>query len=113
MSSTVLEQLRAEQEEVEAIERAVVAILGEKPRNVRFQACNCGENRPILTDFLAFCGIFCGVTSQHRERVLHGHKVSNLLDEAAGRSRHVKELYEDKDGLVARFRSLWGGKMRC
>ena len=35
MSSTVLEQLRAEQEEIEALERAVVATLGEKPRNVR------------------------------------------------------------------------------
>lgn len=39
MSSTVLEQLRAEQEEIEAIERAVVAILGEKPRNVRLPWC--------------------------------------------------------------------------
>lgn len=70
MSSTVLEQLRAEQEEIEAIERTVVAILGEKPRN-------------------------------HRERVLHGHKVSHLLTEATTRSRHVKELYEDKDGTFA------------
>ncbi|GMF64985.1 unnamed protein product [Phytophthora lilii] len=34
MSSTVLEQLRAEQEEIETLERAVVATLGEKPRNV-------------------------------------------------------------------------------
>lgn len=35
MSSTVLEQLRAEQEAIESYERAIVAILGEKPRNVR------------------------------------------------------------------------------
>lgn len=38
MSSTVLEQLRAEQEEIEALERAIVATLGEKPRNVRTSA---------------------------------------------------------------------------
>ncbi|KAH7474850.1 Splicing factor SF3a60-like protein [Phytophthora ramorum] len=70
MSSTVLEQLRAEQEEVEALERAVVATLGEKPRN-------------------------------HRSRVLHGHKVSNLLDEVTHHSKHVKELYNDEDGIFA------------
>ncbi|RLN91800.1 hypothetical protein BBJ28_00008337 [Nothophytophthora sp. Chile5] len=69
MSSTVLEQLRAEQEEIESFERAVVATLGEKPRNVR--------------------------------RVLHGHKVSNLLDEVAQHSEHVKELYDDKDHTFA------------
>lgn len=46
---------------------------------------------------------------QHRDRVLHGHKVSNLLDEATTRSRHVKELYEDKDGYVGqRRRSVVG-----
>jgi hypothetical protein len=39
MSSTVLEQLRAEQEEIEALERAVVATLGDKPRNVN--GCSC------------------------------------------------------------------------
>ncbi|TMW57775.1 hypothetical protein Poli38472_014378 [Pythium oligandrum] len=33
----------------------------------------------------------------HRERVLHGHKVSNLLDKVVEQSQHVKELYEDKD----------------
>uniref|UniRef100_K3X6A8 C2H2-type domain-containing protein n=1 Tax=Globisporangium ultimum (strain ATCC 200006 / CBS 805.95 / DAOM BR144) TaxID=431595 RepID=K3X6A8_GLOUD len=66
MASTVLEQLRAEQEAIESYERAVVSILGEKPRN-------------------------------HRERVLHGHKVSNLLDQVVQHSAHVKELYDDKD----------------
>ncbi|EGZ16220.1 hypothetical protein PHYSODRAFT_508363 [Phytophthora sojae] len=70
MSSTVLEQLRAEQEEIEALERAVVATLGEKPRN-------------------------------HRGRVLHGHKVSNLLDAVTRHSKHVKELYDDEDGTFA------------
>ncbi|CAI5729869.1 unnamed protein product [Hyaloperonospora brassicae] len=70
MSSTVLEQLRAEQEEIEALERAVVATLGEKPRN-------------------------------HRSRVLHGHKVSKLLDKVTEQSKHVKELYEDEDGIFA------------
>ncbi|POM72273.1 Splicing factor 3A [Phytophthora palmivora] len=68
MSSTVLEQLRAEQEEIEALERAIVATLGEKPRN-------------------------------HRGRVLHGHKVSKLLDEVTQHSKHVKELYDDEDGI--------------
>jgi splicing factor 3A subunit 3 len=34
MSSSVLEQLRAEQEDVESYERAIVSILNEKPRNV-------------------------------------------------------------------------------
>eukprot|EP00644_Phytophthora_capsici_P017198 jgi/Phyca11/122543/e_gw1.48.5.1 len=68
MSSTVLEQLRAEQEEIEQLERAIVATLGEKPRN-------------------------------HRGRVLHGHKVSNLLDEVSKHSKHAKELYDDEDGI--------------
>lgn len=35
MSSTVLEQLRAEQEAIESYERAIVSILNDKPRNVR------------------------------------------------------------------------------
>lgn len=35
MSSTVLEQLRAEQEAIESVERAAVSVLSEKPRNVR------------------------------------------------------------------------------
>uniref|UniRef100_A0AAV1UE88 C2H2-type domain-containing protein n=1 Tax=Peronospora matthiolae TaxID=2874970 RepID=A0AAV1UE88_9STRA len=70
MSSTVLEQLRAEQEEIEALERAVVATLGEKPRN-------------------------------HRSRVLHGHKVSKLLDKVTQQSKYVKELYADEDGIFA------------
>lgn len=50
MSSTVLEQLRAEQEEIEALERAVVATLGEKPRNVRPSGCSRrrASVRPIL-----------------------------------------------------------------
>ncbi|TDH67544.1 hypothetical protein CCR75_006927 [Bremia lactucae] len=68
MSSTVLEQLRAEQEEIEALERAIVATLGDKPRN-------------------------------HRSRVLHGHKVSNLLTEVTKHSKHTKELYDDEDGI--------------
>lgn len=34
---------------------------------------------------------------QHRDRVLHGHKVSNLLDQVVEHSTHVKELYDDKD----------------
>ncbi|DAZ94621.1 TPA: hypothetical protein N0F65_010560 [Lagenidium giganteum] len=66
MASTVLEQLRSAQEDIESYERAVVSMLQEKPRN-------------------------------HRERVLHGHKVSNLLDKVVTQSAHVKELYEDKD----------------
>ncbi|KAF4321656.1 hypothetical protein BBO99_00001167 [Phytophthora kernoviae] len=70
MSSTALEQLRAEHEEIENLERAVVATLGEKPRN-------------------------------HRGRVLHGHKVSNLLDEVVSHSKHAKELYDDEDGIFA------------
>ncbi|GAB9472378.1 Splicing factor 3a [Globisporangium polare] len=66
MSSTVLEQLRAEQEAIESYERAIVSILNDKPRN-------------------------------HRGRVLHGHKVSNLLDQVVEHSTHVEELYDDKD----------------
>jgi len=35
--------------------------------------------------------------------------VSNLLDESTTRSRHVKELYEDKDGYVGTFSDgSWG-----
>ncbi|KAJ0398867.1 hypothetical protein P43SY_010158 [Pythium insidiosum] len=34
----------------------------------------------------------------HRERVLHGHKVSNLLDKVVEQSKHVSELYRDSDG---------------
>ncbi|KAF4033220.1 hypothetical protein GN244_ATG14917 [Phytophthora infestans] len=79
MSSTVLEQLRAEQEEIEALERAIVATLGDKPRN-------------------------------HRSRVLHGHKVSNLLDEVTQHSKHVKELYEDEDGIFAEETENMRGK---
>lgn len=41
MSSTVLEQLRAEQEAIESYERAVVSILNDKPRNVRPQSLHC------------------------------------------------------------------------
>ncbi|RLN97796.1 hypothetical protein BBJ28_00013664 [Nothophytophthora sp. Chile5] len=85
MSSTVLEQLRAEQEEIESFERAVVATLGEKPRNVRrcVAVATCW-------DAVSF------------GRVLHGHKVSNLLDEVVQHSEHVKELYDDKDQYVSR-----------
>ncbi|OWZ15430.1 Splicing factor 3A [Phytophthora megakarya] len=79
MSSTVLEQLRAEQEEIEALERAVVATLGEKPRN-------------------------------HRGRVLHGHKVSKLLDEVTQHSKHVKELYDDEDGIFTEETEIMRGK---
>ncbi|KAL7692824.1 putative Zinc finger C2H2-type, splicing factor SF3a60 binding domain, SF3A3 [Plasmopara halstedii] len=70
MSSTVLEQLRAEQEEIEMLERAIVATLSEKSRN-------------------------------HRSRILHGHKVSILLNEVAKHSKHVKELYDDEDNIFA------------
>ncbi|OQR92055.1 splicing factor 3A [Achlya hypogyna] len=34
----------------------------------------------------------------HKARVLHGHKVSQLLDNVTARSRDVLELYEDKEG---------------
>lgn len=41
MSSTVLEQLRAEQEAIESYERAIVSILNDKPRNVRPESLHC------------------------------------------------------------------------
>ncbi|OQS07777.1 splicing factor 3A, partial [Thraustotheca clavata] len=69
MSSAVLELLRAGHEDIESIERVIVSILNEKPRN-------------------------------HKARVLHGHKVSQLLNSAAERSREVLDLYDDKEGAL-------------
>ncbi|EQC34544.1 hypothetical protein SDRG_07871 [Saprolegnia diclina VS20] len=34
----------------------------------------------------------------HKARVLHGHKVSQLLDNVTARSREVLDLYDDKEG---------------
>ncbi|KAF0684402.1 Aste57867_23637 [Aphanomyces stellatus] len=69
MSSHTLELIRSAHEDVESYERAIVAILNEKPRN-------------------------------HRTRVLHGHKVSALLDSVTVRSSETLKLYKDEEGTM-------------
>lgn len=50
MSSTVLEQLRAAQEDIESYERAVVSVLHEKPRNVSGLCPIPSANKPANLD---------------------------------------------------------------
>ncbi|GLE00586.1 hypothetical protein PINS_up009343 [Pythium insidiosum] len=46
----------------------------------------------------------------HRERVLHGHKVSNLLDKVVEQSKHVGELYRDSDGTFEEEKEQMRGR---
>ncbi|KAG9410190.1 hypothetical protein AC1031_018220 [Aphanomyces cochlioides] len=69
MSSHTLELVRSAHEDIESYERAIVAILSEKPRN-------------------------------HRARVLHGHKISALLDCVTVRSQETLKLYKDEEGTM-------------
>lgn len=57
MSSTVLEQLRAAQEDIESYERAIVSVLHEKPRNVSARMCDSLRQRLFLTWILSINSI--------------------------------------------------------
>lgn len=106
MSSALLEQLRHTQYDVDRLEVAIVGELDKRPKTVRhcaLAACGLWGGKwlpqrcpPCVCDEFDFDRP--GGGAQTRERVMHEHKISGLLDRASRRAKDALDLVDDSDG---------------